>query len=342
MSERKPSRHPSMNTDGGKVPYRNLRQILQLVQARIELRHLSPRTAQAYTGWIRQFVLFHGNRDPRELGKRDIEAYLSNMATVRKVSSSTQNQALAAILFLYREVIPVDVPWLNDIVHAKRPKKLPVVLTPREVGQLLAEMKGQPQLLATVLYGSGLRLMEGCRLRVKDLDFNRNELHVREGKGGKDRKTMLPLKLASRLKHHLYEVQQQHDRALKEGKGWVELPRSLNRKLRNAGGEWPWQWVFPATSPYFHEPSQQWRRHHLHESVVQKEIRRAVKEIKMTKRASCHTLRHSFATHLLESGSDIRTIQELLGHADVRTTMIYTHVLNRGGMGTVSPLDRLL
>jgi len=264
------------------------------------------------------------------------------MATVRKVSASTQNQALAAILFLYKEIVPIEVPWLSNIVHAKRPKKLPVVLTPKEVQKLLFEMQGTSQLLATVLYGSGLRLMEGCRLRVKDLDFSRLEVHVREGKGAKDRKTMLPEKLAGRLKHHLYEMQRQHVQDLAEGKGWVEMPRSLNIKLPNGGREWPWQWVFPATSSYFHQPSQQWRRHHLHESVIQKEIRRAVKDSRITKRASCHTLRHSFATHLLESGSDIRTIQELLGHADVRTTMIYTHVLNKGGMGTVSPLDRIL
>jgi len=342
MPKLHPNRLLSMNPNGPQAPYRNLRQVLQLVKARIELRHLSPRTAQAYSRWIRQFILFHGNRDPRELGKRDIEAYLSNMATTRKVSASTQNQALAAILFLYREVVPIDVPWLDNVVHAKRPKKLPVVLTPQEVQKLLAEMEGTSRLLGTLLYGAGLRLMEGCRLRVKDLDFERLEVHVREGKGGKDRKTMLPEKLVGRLKCHLFEAELQHMQDLKEGKGWVEMPRSLDRKLKNAAREWPWQWVFPATTPYLHPPSQQWRRHHLHETVIQKEIRRAVKDCRLTKRASCHTLRHSFATHLLESGSDIRTIQELLGHADVRTTMIYTHVLNKGGLGTVSPLDRLL
>lgn len=335
-------RHPNMNPDGHKAPYRNLRQILQLVKARIELRHLSPRTAQAYSRWIRQYILFHGNRDPRELGKRDIEAYLSSMATKRKVSASTQNQALAAILFLYREIVPIEVPMLDNIVHAKRPKKLPVVLSPQEVQRLLSEMEGQTRLLATLLYGSGLRLMEGCRLRVKDIDLERLEVHVREGKGGKDRKTMLPEKLVDRLKLQLIESKKLHEEDLSEGRGWVEMPRSLDRKLKNAAREWPWQWIFPATTPYFHPPSQQWRRHHLHETVVQKDVRRAVRDSRLTKRASCHTLRHSFATHLLESGSDIRTIQELLGHADVRTTMIYTHVLNKGGLGTVSPLDRLL
>ncbi|MHC4380306.1 MAG: integron integrase [Planctomycetota bacterium] len=322
-------------------PYRNLRELLVLVRERVQVRQLSPRTEEAYHRWIRQFILFHKNRDPRDLGKLEIEAFLTYLAVKRKVGASTQNQALAAILFLYREILVKDVPWLNHLVRAKRKKKLPVVLTPREVQSVLGAMRGDAKLLATILYGSGLRLLEGCRLRVKDLDFDRLEIHVREGKGGKDRKTMLPGRLAERLQTHLIEVRQKHKDALQMGNGSVQLPGKLEKKLPKAAWDWPWQWVFPASSPYFHRPTQTFRRHHLHETVVQKDIRRAVLEVGLTKRATCHTLRHSFATHLLESGSDIRTIQELLGHADVRTTMIYTHVLNRGGLGTTSPLDRM-
>ena len=321
--------------------YRNLRELLVLVRERIQVRQLSPRTEEAYHRWIRQFILFQRNRDPRDLGKLEIEAFLTHMAVKRKVGASTQNQALAAILFLYREILQKDVPWLDHLVRAKRKKKLPVVLTQREVQSLLGAMRGDAQLLATLLYGSGLRLLEGCRLRVKDLDFDRLEVHVREGKGGKDRKTMLPGRISERLQKHLVKVKKKHQEALKIGNGSVQMPGKLDKKLPKAAWEWPWQWVFPASSPYFHQPTQVFRRHHLHETVVQKEIRRAVLEVRLAKRATCHTLRHSFATHLLESGSDIRTIQELLGHADVRTTMIYTHVLNRGGLGTRSPLDRM-
>lgn len=308
---------------------------------RLRLRHLSPRTEQAYLGWVSRFVKHHGNRDPAGLGKVEIEAFLSELAVKRGVSAATQNQALAALLFLYREVLDKEMPWVTQLVRAKRPNHLPVVMSRNEVQQVLAEMRGTSRLIAMVLYGAGLRLMEGCNIRVKDLDFERKEIHVREGKGKKDRKTMLPDALIGPLQKHLSDMWSQHQDDLKQERGSVELPRSMEKKSPRAAWEWPWQWVFPATSAYWHKPSGVFRRHHLHETVVQKEMRRTVQILRMGKRVSCHTLRHSFATHLLESGSDIRTIQELLGHKDVRTTMIYTHVLNRGGLGTQSPLDRL-
>lgn len=330
-----------MNWFGPGARYRNLGELLQLMELRIKLRHYSPRTKQAYVQWVRRFVEFHGGRNPKQLGKLHIEEFLSNLAVEGGVGASTQNQALAALLFLYKELLDKDVPWLNGIVRAKRSKRLPVVMSPKEVQVVLGEMTGTAQLVASVLYGSGLRLMEGCRLRVKDIDFDRLEIHVREGKGKKDRKTMLPRRLAAKLEQHLLNVKNQHDRDLALGWGSVEMPGALAYKLRNAGKDWAWQWVFPATSAYLHTPSQVRRRHHLHETVIQKEVRRTVRTLRMSKRVTCHTFRHSFATHLLENGSDIRTIQELLGHADVRTTMIYTHVLNCGGFGTISPLDRL-
>ncbi|MDP7062448.1 MAG: integron integrase [Planctomycetota bacterium] len=330
-----------MNWTGPGARYRNLGELLQLVELRVKLRHYSPRTKQAYLQWIRRFVQFHGGQDPKRLGKLHIEEFLSSLATKRGVGASTQNQALAALLFLYKELLDKDLPWLNGIVRAKRPRRLPVVMTPKEVQVVLSEMTGTAQLIASVLYGSGLRLMEGCRLRVKDIDFERLEVHVREGKGKKDRKTMLPRRLAARLEHHLIGVKEQHDHDLAMGWGSVEMPGALSYKLPNAHKDWAWQWVFPATSAYLHPASQTRRRHHLHETVVQKEVRRSVRALRIAKRITCHTFRHSFATHLLESGSDIRTIQELLGHADLRTTMVYTHVLNCGGFGTISPFDRL-
>ncbi|MBC8403872.1 MAG: integron integrase [Planctomycetes bacterium] len=322
------------------APYQSLSQLLLRIKERAELRHLSPRTIYAYTSWVRQFVGFYGG-DPRDAGRREVEAFLSGLASHRKVSASTQNQALAALLFMYREVLCEPLPWLKEVVRAKRVKSIPVVMSVREVEVVLREMKGAPQLMALLLYGSGLRLMECCRLRVKDIDFDRHEISVRMGKGGKDRRTMLPARVSDRLKRHLLVVQQQHRADLKQGNGSVELPGSLAKKYPKAAWDWPWQWVFPATSLYLHPESGHRRRHHLHETVLQKEVRRAVKESRIPKRITSHTFRHSFATHLLESGADIRTIQELLGHANLKTTMIYTHVLNRGGLGAQSPLDRL-
>ena len=311
-------------------------------RAAFRLHHYSRRTEEAYLGWMRRYYEFHGRRNPAELGGEHVTAFLSDLATRGQVAASTQNQALAALLFLYRKVLGTDLPWLDDIVRAKRPARLPVVLAPAEVRAVLARMDGAPRLMATLLYGSGLRLLECCRLRVKDVDFGRNQIVVRSGKGDKDRVTMLPGAVKADLVRHIERCRTQHLDDLARGAGWVELPDALARKLPNAGRDWAWQWVFPATRPYVHSETAQHRRHHLHETVVQQAVRRAVLASGIPKRATCHTFRHSFATHLLESGSDIRTVQELLGHRDVSTTMIYTHVLNRGPAGVVSPADRLL
>ena len=307
----------------------------------MRLRHLSPRTEAAYLAWMRRYHEFHGRRDPATLGAEHVTAFLTSLATDGHVAAATQNQALAALLFLYREVLGIALPWLDGIVHAKRPARLPTVLTRAEVRAVLAGMDGLPRLMVTLLYGCGLRLLECCRLRVKDIDFGRNQLTVRQGKGDKDRATMLPQSVRAELHTHLERVRAQHQRDLATNAGWVELPNALAAKLPSAGREWPWQWVFPATRTYVHRESGRVRRHHLHETVVQQAVRRAVLASGIGKRATCHTFRHSFATHLLESGSDIRTVQELLGHKDVTTTMIYTHVLNRGPAGVQSPADRL-
>jgi len=312
------------------------------VRQAMRLRHLSSRTEEAYLHWMQRYFRFHGQRHPRELGAEHVTAFLSSLATTGRVSASTQNQALAALLFLYREVLEQDLPWLSDVVRAKTPSRLPVVLSRDEVRAVLSRMDGAPRLMATLLYGSGLRLLECCRLRVKDLDFARRQVTVRQGKGDKDRATMLPDAVRRPLLEHLRRVRAQHERDLAAGAGWVELPGALSRKLPAAGREWAWQWVFPATRTYLEPASGQHRRHHLHETVVQQAVRRAVLAAGLGKRATCHTFRHSFATHLLEDGSDIRTVQELLGHRDVATTMIYTHVLNRGPAGVRSPVDRLM
>jgi integron integrase len=307
----------------------------------MRLRHFGLRTEEAYLGWMRRYHEFHGRRDPAGLGPEHVTAFLNALATRRRVAASTQNQALAALLFLYRDVLGIRLPWLDDLVHAKSPARLPVVLTRDEVRAVLAGMEGEPRLMATLLYGCGLRLLECCRLRVKDIDFGQNQITVRRGKGDKDRATMLPVSVKSELAAHLGRVRAQHQRDLANGAGWVELPGALAKKLPSAGREWPWQWVFPATRTYVERETGEKRRHHLHETVVQHAVRRAVLASGIPKRATCHTFRHSFATHLLETGSDIRTVQELLGHKDVATTMIYTHVLNRGPAGVQSPADRL-
>jgi integron integrase len=276
------------------------------------------------------------------MGPEEVTQFLSSLATESKVSASTQNQALSALLFLYHDVLRVDLPWLDEVVRAKRPERLPVVLTGEEVARLLAQLRGVVRLMVALMYGSGLRLLECCRLRVKDADFARHQIMVREGKGDKDRVTLLPAALVPELSRHLEWVERQHRRDLENGAGWVELPQAFSRKYPNAGREWPWQWVFPATRTYICRQTGQRRRHHLHESVVQREVKVAVRRAGIPKPASCHSLRHSFATHLLEDGYDIRTVQELLGHKDVSTTMIYTHVLNRGPAAVRSPFDRLL
>jgi integron integrase len=306
------------------------------------LRHLSRRTEKAYVGWIRRFVLFHAKRHPQEMGADEVTRFLSALATERQVSASTQNQALAAILFLYRIVLGRDVPWLDDLVRAKRSVHVPVVMSRDEVQAVLSELRGMPQLMAVLLYGAGLRLLECARLRVKDVDFGRCQIVVRAGKGDRDRVSVLPAATREPLWRHLERVARLHRDDCMRGAGWVELPTALARKYPTAGRDWEWQWVFPATRTYRAPDTGQERRHHLHESVLQRSVRQAARRAAVGKRITCHTFRHSFATHLLEDGYDIRTVQALLGHRDVRTTMIYTHVLERGPAGVISPVDRIL
>jgi len=316
--------------------------LLNQVRDAIRARHYSYRTEEAYVGWVRRFILFHGKRHPTEMGPPEITQFLTALAVDRHVSASTQNQALAAILFLYKEVLERDPGWLDGVVRAKRPRRLPVVLTRPEIEALLAALDGVAWIMAVLLYGSGLRLMECLRLRVKDIDFTRNEILVREGKGDKDRVTMLPAAVKERLLRHLDRVRRLHERDVKAGLGRVQLPHALAHKYPTANREWGWQWVFPASKicndPRFGSP----QRYHLHESVLQRAIREARHRAGIAKPVGPHTLRHCFATDLLEAGYDIRTVQELLGHRDVTTTMIYTHVLNRGGHGVRSPADRLI
>src|SRR5574341_731475 len=302
--------------------------LLSDLRRAIRLRHYSRRTEAAYVWWVRRFIRFCGSRHPRELGMADVTRFLSTLAVERGVSASTQNQALSALVFLYGEVLGMPVGWLGALVRAKRPARVPVVLTKEEVRTVLERLTGPTWLVAAVLYGTGMRLLEGLHLRVKDVDFASNEITVRGGKGDRDRVTMLPERLKGPLLHHLSDVRRRHERDIAEGAGWVALPGALGRKYPGVGREWVWQWVFPASRWYEDRETRERRRHHLHETVVQRAFREAVKASGITKRASCHTLRHSFATHLLEAGYDIRTVQELLGHRDVKTTMIYTHVLH--------------
>jgi integron integrase len=316
--------------------------LLDRVRTAIRTRHLSRRTEQAYVFWIRRFVLFHGKRHPATLGAEEVTRFLSTLAVERRVSASTQNQALSALLFLYRRVLGVELPWLDALVRAKRPARVPTVLSRAEVAAVLAQLAGRRWLMVALLYGGGLRLLECLQLRVKDVDFARNEIVVRSGKGGRDRRTMLPAVVRAPLAVHLDTVRAQYEADVARGAGWVELPHALGRKYPNAGRSWAWQWVFPATRTYRHPETGERRRHHFHESALQRTVREAVLAAGIAKPAGWHTFRHSFATHLLEDGYDIRTVQELLGHRDVRTTMIYTHVLNRGGMGVRSPVDAVL
>lgn len=317
--------------------------LLSQLRRAIRTRHYSPRTEEAYVHWVRRFIRFAGLRHPRELGAVEVTGFLSHLAVEGRVSASTQNQALSAITFLYREVLDAPVGWLNALVRAKRPARVPVVLTRDEVRRVLVRLRdrGVPGLVVAVLYGTGMRLLEVMRLRVKDVDFAANQITVRGGKGDRDRVTMLPERLKGPLLRHLAVVRRQHERDVEAGAGWVALPGALGVKYPNAGREWGWQWVFPATRVYVEPVSGERRRHHLHETVVQRVFKEAVRAARIAKPASCHTLRHSFATHVLAAGYDIRTVQELLGHRDVSTTMIYTHVLNRGGLGVRSPADTL-
>lgn len=314
--------------------------LLDQVRDRIRVKHYSIRTETQYVQWTKRFILFHGKRHPRDMGQREIEAFLTHLAVEGSVSASTQNQALSALLFLYREVLEMEVPWLDKVVRAKQPQRLPVVLTRQEVRTLLGRMEGVHGLLARLLYGTGMRLMEVIRLRVKDIEFARGEIVVRDGKGAKDRVTMLPESVKADLRAHLAWRREVFERDLQAGKAAVYLPDALARKYPNAPTEWGWQYVFPSGSYSIDPRSGEERRHHLDEKLLQRAMKKAVQAAGIAKPATPHTLRHSFATHLLERGQDIRTIQELLGHKDVATTMIYTHVLNKGGRGVVSPLDR--
>ncbi|WP_313055508.1 integron integrase [Pseudomonas lopnurensis] len=314
--------------------------LLDRLREQIRLRHYSTRTETAYVYWVRAFIRFHRMRHPEEMGAVEVEQFLSHLAVSRNVSASTQNQALAGLLFLYKHVLATPLPWLDEVVRARKPERLPVVLSVEETRRLLVCFDGEVGLVVNLLYGSGLRLMEAVRLRVKDVDFARREIMVRDGKGMKDRVTLLPDALVPRLQLHLEQVRASHRADLAQGYGDVYLPFALARKYPNAPRDWGWQYVFPAARLSIDPRSGARRRHHLDEKRVQRAFKRAVAEAAIDKPATPHTLRHCFATHLLESGQDIRTVQELLGHADVKTTMIYTHVLNRGGYGVRSPLDR--
>lgn len=315
--------------------------LLPSVRAAIHLRHYSRRTEEAYVAWILRFIRYHGMRHPSALGVAEVERFLSMLAEERRVSAATQNQALSALLFLYREVLAEPLPWLEGVVRAKVPQRLPTVLTRDEVRAVLARLPERERLFATLLYGAGLRLLEGLTLRVKDVDFGAAQIIVRGGKGDKDRVVPFPKSVTAELTRHLELVRELHRSDLAAGAGEVVLPNALAAKFPNAGREWRWQYVFPATRTYVERETGKRRRHHLHPTAVQRAVRTAAERAGISKRVSCHTFRHSFATHLLEDGYDIRTIQELLGHKDVSTTMIYTHVLNRGGRGVRSPADLL-
>jgi integron integrase len=314
--------------------------LLDQVRDRLRVKHYSICTEHTYVDWIKRYILFHGKRHPKDMAARDVEAFLTHLAVQGRVAASTQNQAKSAILFLYREVLEIQLPWLDNVTQAKAPKRLPVVLTVSEVQAVLSHLTGTHALIASLLYGGGMRLMEAVRLRVKDVEFARREIVVREGKGFKDRVTMLPEAVVALLKAHLAKVKALHDEDLAQGYGEVYLPFALDKKYPNAGREWGWQYVFPSKNFSVDPRSGKTRRHHLDEKGVQRAVKQAVRDAELTKPATPHTLRHSFATHLLQAGYDIRTVQELLGHSDVSTTMIYTHVLNKGGKGMVSPLDR--
>ncbi len=315
--------------------------LLNSVREAIRVRHYSRRTEEAYTHWIRRFIFFHGVRHPAKMGKEEVNQFLSHLAVKEHVSSSTQNQAFSALLFLYKQVLGTDIGFVDGVVRARRPKRLPIVLTRHEVKGVLDQLEGVPLLVCILLYGAGLRLLDCLRMRVKDIDFERNEITVRDGKGCKDRVTMLPARAKQPLLAHLDKIRRLHENDLRNNLGRTLLPGALLRKYPNADREWSWQYVFPASSHYTDPTTGVRHRHHVHETVIQKAVREAVRRAAITKPASCHTFRHCFATQLLEDGYDIRTVQELLGHNDVKTTMVYTHVLNKGGRGVRSPVDAL-
>ncbi|MBT9540218.1 integron integrase [Thiobacillus sp.] len=314
--------------------------LLDQVRDRIRVKHYSIRTETQYVQWVKRFILFHGKKHPRDMGAPEAEAFLTHLAVEGHVAAATQNQALSALLFLYKEVLAIDLPWLKDVTRAKRPQRMPVVLTRDETRAVLDRMAGVYGLMARLLYGTGMRLMECVRLRVKDVDFARREILIRDGKGAKDRVTMLPDSVVGALQDHLQQRRALFDDDRQKGKATVYMPDALERKYPNAPTEWGWQYIFPSGSYSTDPRSGTERRHHLDEKLLQRAMKRAVQASGLAKPATPHTLRHSFATHLLEAGYDIRTVQELLGHSDVSTTMIYTHVLNKGGRGVTSPLDR--
>ena len=324
---------------GETLPARPMRLLDQLTE-RCRVKHYSLRTERAYRDWVKRFILANRKRHPREMGALEVEAFLSRLATDSDVAASTQNQALSALLFLYREVLRIDLPWMESVVRAKRPQRVPAVLSRTEVTRLLAMLDGQVWLMAALLYGTGMRLMECMRLRVQDLNFDRGEIVVRNGKGGKDRRVPLPRRLRERLKEQIERTRILHTQDLAQGLGRVYLPHALARKYPDAPVQFAWQYVFPALRPSVDPRSGETRRHHVDEAVLQRAVRNACRKAGIDKPATCHTLRHSFATHLLEFGQDIRTVQELMGHKDVSTTQLYTHVLGRGANGVLSPLDQ--
>jgi integron integrase len=322
------------------LPAANKPKLLDQVRDVMRRRHYSIRTEQVYVDWIKRFIIYHDKRHPKEMAEEEVAAFLTHLARDRNVAPSTQNLALSALLFLYKDVLKQEIGWLEKVERAKKPSRLPVVLTRSEIKRVFAHLHGTPKLMAGLLYGSGLRLMECVRLRVKDIDFELAQITVRDAKGGKDRITMLPLNLAKPLQRHLVRIKAQHEQDLEDGFGRVHLPFAIGRKFPKAAREWAWQYVFPSSRLSIDPRTGKRQRHHMAEGILQSALKRAVDAAGIVKRANCHSLRHSFATHLLTRGYDIRTVQELLGHKDVSTTMIYTHVLNKPGVGVRSPLDR--